>query len=325
MSRQSRREVIVGLPAAAATLPALAFGGPAWARAADPVVPFVAIGDWGRDGASHQRDVARRMGVAAEEIGSRFVVSVGDNFYESGVRSAADPQWKTSFEDIYTAPSLQTPWYVALGNHDYRGIPQAQIDYAAGNPRWRMPSRYYKLAGTRIGAANVDIFVIDSSPLVHGYRHRVEGAIARNVATQDVAAQLAWLDRELGGSTAAWKIVVGHHTIYSGGSAHGNTIELIAHVEPLLERHGVQLYVNGHDHDLQHLRVGAVDYVCTGAGSEARPTGAIPGTLFALARSGFAAFKVGPDSLDLEFRDHAGASIYRAVIARARSAQARAA
>lgn len=311
---------MVGLPLAAA-----AMAGATWARAADPVLGFVAVGDWGRDGASHQRDVAWQMGRAAEEIASRFTVSVGDNFYENGVQSAQDAQWKTSFEDIYTAPSLQTPWYVALGNHDYRGVPQAQIDYAAGNRRWRMPARYYKVTGVEIGAPNVDLFFIDSSPLVHSYRHKIEGAIARNVAGQDVAAQLAWLDQELGRSRAPWKIVFGHHTIYSGGSEHGDTIELVAQVKPLLERHGVQAYVNGHEHDLQHIRVGEVDYICTGAGSEVRPTGRIAGTRFALSRSGFAAFKVGADSLDLEFRDYAGTSVYRTAIARARSAEVRAA
>ncbi len=260
------------------------------------------------------------MGLAAGQIGSRFVVSVGDNFYENGVQSARDPQWKSSFEDVYTAPSLRTPWYTVLGNHDYRGAPQAQLDYAAGNARWRMPSRYYKLAGVEVGAPQVDLFFIDSSPLVHQYRENVEGAIARNVASQDVATQLAWLDRELGASRAPWKLVFGHHTIYSGGSAHGNTVELVQLVKPLLERHGVQAYINGHEHDLQHIRVGGVDYICTGAGSEVRPTGRIPGTLFALSRSGFAAFRVGPERLDIEFRDFAGASVYAAALTRSRAA-----
>ena len=309
----SRRQLIAGLPGAA-----LAGSTLVHARAADPALAFVAVGDWGRDGASHQREVAAQMGRAAGETGSRFTVSVGDNFYENGVRSVADPQWRSSFEDIYTAPSLQTPWHVALGNHDYRGVPQAQLDYAAASPRWRMPARYYRIAA----APHVDIFVIDSSPMVHKYREKVDSAIAANVAGQDVAAQLAWLDGELGRSQAPWKLVVGHHTIYSGGSAHGNTLELVSQVKPLLERHGVQAYINGHEHDLQHLRVGAVDYICTGAGSEVRPTGRIDGTLFALARSGFAVIRVSGDALKLEFRDHTGRSVYRAAIGRARAAAA---
>lgn len=121
---------------------------------------------------------------------------------------------------------------------------------------------------------------------------------------------------------APWKIVFGHHTIYSGGSDHGNTPELIASVKPLLERHGVQAYINGHEHDLQHLRVGNVDYICTGAGSQVRPTGRIDGTLFALSRSGFATFRLDRTALRLEFRDFTGASVYTAAIERKRMAVA---
>lgn len=307
----TRRDVIATLPALGAAAIA-----PSWARAKEPVVSFLSVGDWGRDGASHQRDVAVQMGKAADRAGSRFTVSTGDNFYENGVTSAVDPQWKSSFEDIYTAPALQTPWYALLGNHDYRGVPQAQIDYAKTSARWRMPSRYYKVSGADVGLPQADLFFIDSSPLVHSYRVKVESAIARNVAGEDVNAQLAWLDQELGQSHAPWKLVFGHHTIFSGGSEHGNTVELVAQVKPLLQRHGVQAYICGHEHDLQHLQVEGVNYICTGAGSEVRPTSHVAGTKFAMARSGFAVFNLAGDHLDLEFRDYLGASLYKAAIPR---------
>ena len=81
----------------------------------------------------------------------------------------------------------------------------------------------------------------------------------------------------------------GHHTIRSGGSGHGETPELVELVRPILERRGVQAYINGHDHDLQHISDGGVDYICCGAGSEVRPVKAVKGTKFCLSRSGFAA------------------------------------
>ena len=307
----NRREVLASI-AATATLTAL----PALGAQPAATLDFLVVGDWGRDGTSHQREVAAQMGKAAISLGSRCVISVGDNFYEDGVKSTSDPQWRSSFEEIYSAPSLQVPWYVALGNHDYRGVPQAQIDYAKSSMRWRMPSRYYKVAGADIGAPHVDLFVIDTSPLVHQYRDKVHSAIAENVASQDVPAQLRWLDEQLGQSAAAWKLVIGHHTIYSGGSGHGDTPETKELIEPLLRKHHVQAYINGHDHDLQHLRRGGVDYVCCGAGSEVRPVGAIEGTRFCAARSGFAAVRSSPDALTLEFRDFTGARIYRSTIPR---------
>lgn len=258
------------------------------------------------------------MGRTAAQSGAQFVISVGDNFYENGVASATDPQWKSSFEDIYTAPALQVPWYVALGNHDYRGDPQAQIEYGRTSQRWRMPSRYFTLSQPQpqLGSPLVDLFVIDSSPLVHSYRLKMEGAIQRNVASQDVQAQLAWLDGALGRSKAPWKLVIGHHTIHSGGSGHGDTPELVSLIKPLLETHGVQAYINGHDHDLQHIRRGSVDYICTGAGSEVRPVSKVEGTRFAQARSGFSKFDLDAETLRLTFIDYTGAPIYDAAIPR---------
>jgi tartrate-resistant acid phosphatase type 5 len=307
----NRREVLNAI-AAAAAFAAM----PRAAGAASAALNFLVVGDWGRDGTNHQREVAQQMGKAAKKFGSHHVISVGDNFYENGVQSASDPQWRSSFDEIYTAQSLQIPWYVALGNHDYRGVPEAQVDYAKTSDRWRMPSRYYKVAGSDIGAPHVDMFVIDTSPLVHQYRDNVHSVIAENVASQDVPAQLRWLDEQLAASTAPWKLVVGHHTLHSGGSAHGDTPEVVQLIEPLLQKHHVQAYINGHDHDLQHIRRGGVDYVCCGAGSEVRPVQAIEGTLFCAARSGFAAMRSDPDSLSMEFHDFTGARIYRARIPR---------
>src|ERR1700740_1068049 len=104
----SRRTVIGGIAATAAIAPL------ARTMAAERPGGFLVIGDWGRDGAQHQRDVAVQMGKAAAELGSRFVMSVGDNFYDNGVQSVSDPQWQSSFEQVYTDPALQIPWYVAL-------------------------------------------------------------------------------------------------------------------------------------------------------------------------------------------------------------------
>lgn len=214
----SRRALLRAL-----ALTAAAAGSPLSAR--EPRLSFVALGDWGRRGAARQRAVAGAMATAAEAAGSRFVISAGDNFYESGVQSVTDTQWKTSFEDVYTAPSLQTPWYTVLGNHDHRGSAQAQVDYSRVSPRWRMPSRYYAVSGAQHGAPHLDLFFLDTTALVAGYGPASPPALQR-AAT----AQLDWLDAELGRSRAAWKLVVGHHPVHSGGSQHGDTPALLAKV-----------------------------------------------------------------------------------------------
>src|SRR5271154_3435960 len=96
---------------------------------------FGIIGDWGRYGRPDQMAVAQQMGLTCAKANASFVISVGDNFYEDGVRSALDLHWTQSFENVYAAKSLQVPWYVALGNHDYRGSVDAQLDYAKTHPR----------------------------------------------------------------------------------------------------------------------------------------------------------------------------------------------
>lgn len=276
------------------------------------VFSFVALGDWGRRGKPSQRQVAEAMGVAAAEVESRLVLSVGDNFYPAGVKSVADPHWEQSFESVYTAAALQTPWYAALGNHDYRGVAQAQIDYSATSHRWRMPSRYYKVGGAELGTPLLDLFVIDTSPIVDGgnYDEMLQQMARGHRERHDSTEQIAWLGQVLQASTAPWKIVIGHHPIYSGG--HGDSADLVDQVAPLLQAHGVQIYINGHDHSLQHIRRDGVDYVCSGSGSDANdPLKPAMGMRFGASRPGFAVVRLDMDQCDLEFRDLSGRSLYR--------------
>jgi hypothetical protein len=45
-------------------------------------------------------------------------------------RSVNDPLWKQVWIDQFLQyQSLQVPWKIVLGNHDYEGNPQAQLDF----------------------------------------------------------------------------------------------------------------------------------------------------------------------------------------------------
>jgi acid phosphatase len=281
-------------------------------RPAAPLT-FLAIGDWGRGGEFHQRDVAAAMAAFAEKTPVRFVVSTGDNFYENGVKSVTDPLWKRSFEDVYSAKSLMVPWYVALGNHDCRGNAQAEIDYGKTSPRWRMPDRTYTVTEKIDETSTLQLFVLDTSPFVSAYRGPIS---LTNVAGQDPGAQLAWLDKELAASSATWKIVVGHHPVYSAGK-HGNTPELIRSLKPLLEKHHVPAYLNGHDHDLQHLREGPVSYFTSGAGSKTNKGGHDARTLFSRGETpGFMAFSLTAETMSATLIDSGGKTLYTATVSR---------
>jgi tartrate-resistant acid phosphatase type 5 len=269
-------------------------------RAARSGPTFLVFGDWGMGGSYNQRKVAAQMAKTAEAIGVRFVISTGDNFYPHGVQSVEDPQWVISFEDVYNASALIIPWYVTLGNHDHKGSVRAQSDYTSS--RWQLPGNYYKHTEFLADGSRADFFHLDTTPIIDPH------------FIKDTNEQLRWLERELAASSAVWKLVVGHHPVYSGGR-YGNNLALIAQLEPLFGRLGVQAYLNGHCHDLEHIVVGKIHYLTSGAGCKPRPAKAIEGTRFVLGdRPGFMTAHLTSLAMDVEFIDYEGASVYRARI-----------
>lgn len=271
---------------------------------------FLVIGAWGRYGTPQQKIVAQAMANAAIEKPCDFIISVGDNFYNSGVTSIDDPHWQKSFEDVYSAPSLQKDWYVALGNHDYGGNPQAQVEYSKISEHWKMPSRYYKIPAY---VPDIDIFVIDTTPIVWRTNSPSPEQIAK-IANQDVDTQINWLDAELKSSNATTKLVVGHHTIFSGGKVHGDGNEMIASVLPILKKHNVKAYINGHDHDLQYIVRDGFPAITSGAASEARLVKAVEGTKFCKSEIGFLIVEINPKEMQIEFRNSKNKTLYSGIV-----------
>jgi acid phosphatase len=280
---------------------------PAMAKA--PELNFVVVGDWGREGADKQGEVAVAMGHAAEQIRSQFVISVGDNFYEDGVASVDDRQWRTSFEDIYTAKSLQTRWDVILGNHDYRGSVAAQLDYGKRSPRWNMPARYFQRLEKLPDGTQIAFFYIDTNPMLRKYwgtKVRVDG--------QDVDAQLAWLDTALGQSRAAWNVVVGHHPIHTVSDGERDSVDLVIRLKPLLQKHNIHLYINGHVHNLQYLAQDGMHYITCGAGSQVYSPGPARAGQFASGHHGFMTMQIDAGRIGWRSIDERGTVLYDGMI-----------
>lgn len=284
-------------------------------------VTFIAFGDWGREGKYGQQETADQMGIFASKNKAGFVLTLGDNIYEHGVTGIDDPKWKTSFEDVYTAASLQVPWYVTIGNHDYGLSVQAQIDYSSVSSRWKCPARYYSFETKIDDNTTVLMVIIDTSPFIESYKTDLvsndelnEQSVA-DLKNQDTKLQLYWLDSVLTSSKAKWKIVAGHHPVYSGGS-HGNTPEMIEFIKPLLEKNSVNMYLCGHDHDMQHLKVPGsnVNYFVSGAASKLRDVSSTEYTLFAKSANGFLFVKAENRKLHTAFIDNNGSQIYSYVI-----------
>lgn len=272
---------------------------------------FLVVGDWGRNGAFHQKETANEMEKIAAQFHTQFTVSTGDNIYESGVKGVYDEKWKSSFEEIYTGEHLQKPWYCVLGNHDYKGLVDAEIGYSQISKRWNMPSRYFYEKKKIDNKDSVLLVFIDTNPFISSYRN-TDGKYG-DVDKQDTSLQLKWIDSVLTHSTTRYKMVFGHHPVYSAGTGHGSSPDLIARLNPILLKNQVDFYICGHDHDLQHLKNPSyfTDYLVSGAGSQTRLTGFIPGlSLFSNGDSGFALISLSADEVKVYFINYKGEVLY---------------
>jgi acid phosphatase len=251
------------------------------------------------------------MGRTAATKKSSFVVTCGDNYHGSGIGSADSPRWKTEYEGIYSNPSLMIPWYAALGNHDNRGNAEAEIDYSKLSSRWKMPARYYTHS-EKIDGTNEVLFVhLDTSPFVTAYRKK---GSAYHVEGQDPKVQVRWLESVLAASRARWKIVVGHHPVYSAAPGHGDTKELIADVLPVLQKYGVRIYFCGHDHVLQHLVDGGVNFFVCGGGSSHRTVDQRQDVQFGADSASFLSMTLTANAAQAIYIDDKGRELYRTCI-----------
>ena len=261
---------------------------------------FLVISDFGGCASDNQKVVAAAMGKEAKKIRAQFVVTIGDNYHGERISSENDPRWKTEFEDIYSALSLQIPWYASLGNHDYRGNPEGEIAYSKLSNRWNLPSRYYIQKEPITDKDSILIVHLDTTPFLEEY-HQKESEYAEHVQGQDTGKQLKWLDSVLTVSKACWTMVVGHHPIFSSAPKHGDTKELVELVLPILKKHGVRIYASGHDHVLQHLKEGDMHFFICGGGANFRDVAERDDVLFGIGALGFLSITATKNELAVNY------------------------
>ena len=271
---------------------------------------FLIMGDWGRHGEAHQRKVAEQMANATVGLAATFNLIVGDNFYPSGVASEFDPSWKSSFEDVYYQHPLFDDWYVALGNHDYKVNPDAEVAYSKISARWHMPARYYTVTKKLKDGTTAQFFIIDTSPFQSDYYGSEDyGAHVQGV---DTAAQKKWLEDGLQKSTATWKFVVGHHPLFSAGERKGKTGDMLYSFGPLFEKYHVDAYFCGHEHTLEYDQPAGYHFVqvISGAGSEATPVTSADYAKFVVQDYGFVGATLTAKSLLLQYINDRGEVLY---------------
>lgn len=272
---------------------------------------FYLANDLGRNGYYDQKPIAELMGRMAENVDIECVIAAGDVHHFEGVRSVNDPLWMTNYELIYNHPELMIPWYAILGNHEYRGNPQAVIDYTNISGRWNMPARYYTFVLENDGIT-IRMVMVDTAPLIDKYRK--DSQKYPDACKQDINQQLNWIDSVLTSAKEDWVIVVGHHPIFAEtGKDDSERLDLQKRLDSVLRKHAnVDMYLCGHIHNFQYIRPkdSKIDYVVNTSGSLSRKVKPIEGTQFCSDESGFSLITADKKELTLHMINKTGKVIY---------------
>jgi hypothetical protein len=226
-------------------------------------VNLILMGDWG-NGKPKQKTTAKAMADYVAGTGVQFngALTVGDNFYVK-MRDANDWYFQGLFEDMYDAKRLNFPFFPSMGNHDYeKAVPDSgrvkadlEREYARMHPdsRWKAsPAKWYR----------VDFPQGSDKPLVTALM--IESSKPR-LTPAEWAEQKRWIAEQLTQSPAPWKIACAHHPLFSNGS-HGDNGVLQQEWGPIFKAAGLDMYIGGHDHDLQHLEIPGYPYSFVQAG-----------------------------------------------------------
>lgn len=268
---------------------------------------FFVLSDMGSTGPYREDSVAHLVGRLASSLHPRFVINQGDFFHDRGVKDTLDPLWEAQFEKMFTAPELNLKWYSILGNHEYIGNPQALVDYGKHNGRWTMPARNYTFVQRVDSSTSIRFVMIDTSPFVFFYPKDPK---YHEVKTQNPARTVAFVDSVLAKSNETWKVVVGHHPVYSSDLNHGSTYGLIEKVAPLLRKYHVDFYLNGHVHKFEHIQRDGVDYIVTATGVKPRWSNPWFFTRYVKSSLGFTVANVSADQFSFYFVNEKGKTLY---------------
>jgi hypothetical protein len=261
---------------------------------------FLVMGDSGTD-SPEQIDLLQQM-IAETNVSK--VIHVGDLAYMSGTFA----QFESNYFALYAPLMSHLPFFTAPGNHEY--LTDSASPYLAVHaaPVSGVPSqdvgRYYSFDW--------------------GDAHFV--SIDSNLLPSDAAARmLGWLDADLAATKKYWKIAFVHHPPYPTGAHLGDPLCALVQqqVNPIVERHGVQLVLAGHEHGYERsfpLRDGqktdasmpATTYLITGGGGAfLENVGSLPQCVLSLSAHNYLRVDVAGTALTFKAIGLGGAVIDR--------------
>lgn len=234
---------------------------------------------------------AKAVGIAMAKLCEtkqcQFAIQLGDNVYPDGADADDGKDDQKRLHDLIYAPlkplldeEPNLVVYSALGNHDWRssrkGV-EIQTKWMAEQPKFYMGEKGYYNYKMGDPGNDVEFFVLDTNMLLAGQTYYdvplnpdgseadEQQAIRDGRADLEVhdphegpqngedVAQLKWLKQGIANSTAKWKLVYGHHILWSiGGSKYSEGHVLRRLLMPTLCKYS-DGYIAGHEHDLELL------------------------------------------------------------------------
>ena len=238
-------------------------------RNSSPQLRFAVLGDVG-EASKDQYRLAKTLGCYCRINPFSLVLLTGDNIYENGEIEKIQATFELPYQELL---QQDVKFHAVLGNHDIRTKNgEEQISYE----KFNMQGRYYTF-----NQGNVKFFALDTNPEAPWLE------------------QLSWLEQELAVTQQPWKVIFGHHQIYSSGK-YGINTELIDKLTPLFSRYGVQLYINGHEHHYERTKaIARTTYLTSGAGAKLRPVEKSDWTAYSVSKLSFAVIEVYANRLEI--------------------------
>jgi hypothetical protein len=234
---------------------------------------------------------ATAVGLAMAELcksrDCEFGIQLGDNIYPDGADANDGKDDQKRMNDLILKPLIPLLTenedlivYSALGNHDWKSSRKGvalQTEWMKNQPNFFMGDKGYYQYKIGEQGNDVEFFVLDTNMLLSaqpiyeiplnpdGSEMELEQAKMQKIGELEYAephenpvkgenlVQLAWLKQELENSTAKWKVVYGHHILWSiGGSKYSEGHVLRKLILPMLCK-SADAYIAGHEHDLELL------------------------------------------------------------------------
>ena len=191
---------------------------------------FCFVGDTG-----HVNEIQKDVADALADSECNAIWHTGDIIYPDGISSKDDPRFITNFLQPFNKVfNKEIPFFLTLGNHDYKKEPKSYLEIAKNNSLIVYPNNYYSNRYGKLCIFSLDTTIFDKLYLFYKRRE-----------------QKSWLGRikEDMASSCELSIAVAHHPLFSSGDRKKATPQLSRFLEA--DIFGTfDLYIAGHNHVL---------------------------------------------------------------------------